>query len=668
MQFPGMLKRRLWLSVLAGAAIFLSACGGGGEGGSVEDPGGNPDPGTGMYSAAQRISATDRIADKFEQLAASGGADTATWTQLRDWVLTQPEFMAAGVGERTLWAQFKDGRYFLYTDNWRALPDGSSVQTKRSAPAAVSATGEIPGSADALVLGFTGEEFEAGAGAMSQMSRALRERGWKVGQNTALTVEALKSGGQLGFLFLTSHSGQLGPEGKKEFAVMTETEVTVANELGYLADLRDGSLIYHRDRTNWQRFGLSKSPRYAVTAAFVNKYLRFSPNSLVIMLSCNSGSAQASGFHAALQKQNAGSIIGWDGPSNAYAFKAMDLMVDRLTGMNEVQPVTPANRAFSMPDVWAYLGKKNLLVTPPLPGDTPTPVRLVGNGFSRLNPVISQLQAMGDKLTIHGEFGTEPGSVTVGGVPVAPIWSADGRKIEALLGNATHGEVVVTARGRKSNPRILASWNGQLTYTHEEEAVSNCSTRFRTAAVIDLHLRADAHGIRDEVDGPVKNNPQLLTPAPDTLANWTASGECIADGLLHTRWSGKGAFRFEPYFDFENGQIPTGNIMVARMDANEQRFQIYGVFGQHERYQKTEFSEDQVTQQPLYFDRELAGFVNHNGSDASLLPHGTFLPFDARQNVGAKQQRMAHDVLPYSLEVKWGAMQPSPSFDEKIGR
>jgi hypothetical protein len=677
MQLAGTVRRRLLLAVFSGAMALLGACGGGGDSSSGSD-----DP-TSQYSASERSAATGRIAEKFEELASAGGATDAAWNALRDWVLTQPEFVAAGVGDQLLWAQFSDGRYFMYTDNWRT-PAEQEITQRPSGPATTldettatrmllqSAVGEVPGSADAVILGMKGAgEFDTNAPMLARMGKALTERGWKVAPDRLLTIESLKNRGKMGFLFVTTHSGIFGPTGQKEFAFMLETQVSAFNEGENKADLSDGSLIYHRDRTSWQRFGLGAQPRYAATAKFVSKYMKFAPDSLLILLSCHSGSAQGAGFRDALTKAGAGTIIGWDGNSSPNAYPTVDLLMDRLTGQNQVQRVTPANRPFNLDKVWADLDKKGLLTNPPPPPEPGEPayteayVKRFGSGSAVLNPIIHALQATGDKLTIHGEFGSEPGSVSVGGVPVTPVWAADGKKIEALLGNATHGEVVVTARGRRSNVRVLADWRGSVTYAQESQEVTGCDEAwFHNTVVIGLHLRADAHGMREEIDGPVKNNPYPIVPAPDTRATWTAGGSCPD----HTSWSGSGAFTFRTDLDPSDpsGELPTGNRLTARIDTVEGRFQLGGVFGHEER--KTVVSLGTTRQQALTFDTELAGFVNRGPDFTKLLPYGTFLPFGTQLNVGASQHQQAHDVLPHRLTVRWSALSASPAYDDGIGR
>src|SRR4051794_15956587 len=103
-----MLKRRFLL--LACSLLILAGCGDGGGGGDAGSSG--ADPGTsppGAFTLEQRGVATDRLIERFQQI--TGGVDTPTpdmWEQLRAWVMTQPEFAEAGVGDQVLWARFRD--------------------------------------------------------------------------------------------------------------------------------------------------------------------------------------------------------------------------------------------------------------------------------------------------------------------------------------------------------------------------------------------------------------------------------------------------------------------------------------------------------------------------------------------------------------------------------
>ncbi|MCC2673688.1 MAG: hypothetical protein K0R58_635 [Ramlibacter sp.] len=653
--------------------MMLAACGGGGEG----EPGGEPPPG--QYSAQQRSAATGRIAERFEELAAAEGPTAATWERLRAWVVAQPEFDDAGVGDQLLWARFTDGRYFMFTDNWHDAPVEPPVAPDRGRATSPvgglprpAAAANVPVSEKALILSMKGDgEFDSNAAMLAQMDKVLTGRGWDVAPDRLLDVQSLKDRGSLGFLFVTTHSGMFGPTDREEFAFMLDTQVSVLNEATHQADLDAGRLIYHRDRTTWQRFGFGRNPRYAATVKFVDEYLTFSPGSLVILLSCDSGSPMGAGFRAALMRKGAGTIIGWENNSSPNAYATVNVLMDRLSGQNEVRRVTPANRPFNLDDVWTFLGKNDLLVNeaPEAPPGKPpykeAYVRRFGAGPAVLGPIIHSVQATGEKLTVHGEFGSVPGTLTVGGAGVAVArWTPD--RIEAVLANGTHGEVVVTTNQRRSNKRVLASWRTQVVYQQEEEAVQNCNgAKFHNTVSIDLHVRADAHAVRTEVDGPLKNNSRVFVVAPDTRATWTADGNCTIGGRLHTRWSGSGAFPFNTDFDFENPSgPPTGNILLGRVDAIEQRFQLTGLFGHDQRHTVTTFLAPPALR-PVQIDVDLVGFRNRKAGE---LPYGTYIPFSASQVIAADEQVRTNPRDGHSVKVRWGAASPTPAFDDDVAR
>lgn len=681
------MRARRWLLPLAFVALALAGCGGGGSG-----EGGDA-AGNGAMTLEARTEATDRMADRLEQITGGAAATPAQLEELRAWAVTQPEFIDAGVGDKLMWAQFRDGRYFVYTDgNWGRVPAGSVIPpdpavaslvraqdpanvTRAATPMAAAAAEEsvVPASSRAVLLTHSGapdeNEFADGIPLMRKMADALKERGWKVDPQRALTIAALRNVGEVGFLYLNSHSAVWGPKGKEEFSVMLDDEATTISELSHAADLADGSLMYHRDRTLWQTLGKGNPPRYAATAKFASKYMKFAQGSLMIMLSCHGGSPEAMGFRGALQANGLGTLIGWDGNSNPHAYRFVGLLIDRMTGVNKFEPVSPGNRAFNFDDVWKYLEKYGLTITPGAEDkDVPAPILRFGKGFTKLSPVVSALQGRGDKVVVYGDLGTKPGKITVGGVEVAATWDADGSRAVATLGNGMHGEVVVKVGELTSNPRVLGDWRGTVTYKQESEEVTGCSgAKFHNTAVVDVHLRADMHGIREEVDGPVKNNPYYLIPAPDTQATWTAGGACVIGGDTHTSWSGSGSFGFNTSIVLEEQQgPPQGNLMTGRIDVVDGRFQLNGVFGQDER--KKVVALGVTSMEPLLFDPNLFGFVNPGPDFTKLLPFGTFLPFSGQLGVGADRQVKQHPVSPYSLEIKWTAFPASPGFDDSIGR
>jgi hypothetical protein len=662
-----MLKRRFLL--LACSLLMLAACGGGGggQGGSSgADPGTTP-PGT--VTLQQRGVAADRMTDRFQQI--TGGVDTPTadmWEQLRAWVMTQPEFIDAGLGDQVLWARFRDGRYFLFTDNWRPLPRPqlATVQSvlKKAAPSALLQQ-EIAGSGQALMLSDSDQVFADSGPVMDRMSEGLFQSGWSVTTQRALHIDMLRSTGTLGFLFLTAHSGIIGPTGAKQFAMITDDLATSDNDEKFQADLDDGTLIYHRDRKFLEEV-FNRGLRYAITEKFVSKYLHFSPEALVILAACHSGSAEAAGFRNAIQQGGGGTatVVGWDGNTNPQAYETVDLLVDRLTGMNVVRPVTPANRPFNFADVWRYLGDKGLLQTPSPEGTVMTPVLSFGSGFSILRPVLQALENTGiDKLLLFGQFGNEPATVKVGSTTFPATTLAGGNALMVDLTPDAEGDVVVTTRNRRSNRRVLGSWRGQLSY--KQTIVSSCpQAPFSNTVDIKLHLRADAHAVRFEVDGPLHNNERQLMPASDTTATWKAEGSCTLAGNT-TTFSGSGKL---PLTWIGPGAPVTQNpnFLVARLDALQDRFQFQFVVGA-ERF-VTVTTSNSSFQLPLSFGWHLSQFVNP-GNDPTLLGSGHFLPMDASRNVPAGQFTKGEANQPATvLSAQWGSMPMTPAFDDRVPR
>lgn len=666
----GSMNRRLLLLASTALVLCLGSCGGGGsdDGGGAGSAGGT----AGALTLEQRNVATARLAEQFEKIVGPATATPEQWEALRAWVLAQPEFVDAGVGDQTLWARFTDGRYFLYTDNWKPLPAEQARALQKALPPAQilqAAVNQIPASPDALLLTLLHEDFSMAPAAMGHMAAALDARGWTVGGKHTLTIDSLRASGELGFLFLTAHSGVIGPSAAQEFAVITEDQSTSDNEDRFAAELEEGTIIYNRDRHFWQRFGARGLPHYAITSRFVTKYLKFSPESLVILVACHTGSPEGAGFRDALVAKGAGTIIGWDGPANPLAYHAMDLMVDRLTGMNVVDAVTPPNRAFRMDEVWDYLDKKGQLITPSVEvGKPDTPVKSFGTGFVMANPILMELQAVGaDKLVLHGIFGTDPATVSIEGTVLPATTSPDGTMVDVNIGPDIAGQVVVTTRKRKSNPRMLASWRGQVKYVQKADD-AGCPPLFSNTVLVDLHLRADAHGVREEVDGPVRNNRWPNMPASDTRATWSADGTCVMDGTLQARWSGSGSVPLLLY-DFRDvpASLMDADVIVARIDAVENRMQLALATGPTRRATVT--TPDGTSTQPLLFNTDSMGFLGDEQNNfQDRMPWGTFLPFDAGLAVPARQQQMASPSFPeQTLTIDW-RLSVAPAYDDTIGR
>ncbi|MCT8176615.1 hypothetical protein [Variovorax sp. CY25R-8] len=685
--------RRHWQAAFLGFALLLGACGGGGGGGAIGMPpiaSGNPDgqpqqpPPVQEVDSAIRLSAMDRLDLQFGQIAGNRATPTPEqWAQLRDWVLTQPEFADAGVDDASLWARFKDGRYFLYTDNWRVPqgleeppPEEGEEEGLRLAPfAAGVATAAAPGAARAALFTHSGapdgdNEFRHGAPLLRSMKQALTERGYSVARQT-LTIDNLKQMGEVGFFYMNTHTAKYGPGDRKEFAAMLDDNATVANDFVYREDLDAGNLIYHRIRTLPQTGNWGNPPKLAFTSKFIQRHLRFSPDALAIMLSCNSGTPDAKPLRDALKGRGAGTVVGWEGNANPNAYPSIALLVDRMAGVNKIEPLAKPNRSFVFQDVWTYLQKRKLDVTEGIVDDDgkrqpDAKIVLDGGGFLRLAPVITHLEMRADnKLVVHGDFGKQAGELSVGGTPVQVTWGEN--KLEATLGNATHGEVSATVNGLKSNIRQLGSWQGRVSYESKRVDGSCAGATFLAHVDIDLHLRADMQARRTEVDGALKNNNAVIVPANDTRGQWSASGRCVQGDRVAYAHSGSGPLALLPFVDHEV-LTAFSDATYARLDAVEQRFHIGTTVG---KSKMNLHNGDVTTLSLLQIWFQLSDYF-YNGQPnwprTERFAYASYLPVDARLNAAqGKTERADPEGEGMSLKFQWNAMQASPALDAAVG-
>jgi hypothetical protein len=681
--------RRQWLAhaMTAGAGIALTACGGDGGGGGW----GGPAPGGDTLDTTARGEVMDALCDKYGELLAAGGT-RPPMEALRDWALQQPLIAEAGVGDKTLWTRFTDGRYFVFNDNWGVVPPSAqgrqALQKKDGDRAALAAarTAEVPAHRNALLLKHSGDDFEGeGVNTLSMASKALKDRGWDVNDDHALTVESLKHRGQVGLLYLNSHGAFWGKDDENDYAVLTETRSSEELDEKYRAELDDGTLVYNRAWSLWY-LGWDRAkgrPFYAVTGKFFARYMILSPHSLVVLMMCNAGAPKAVLFRGDLQRIGASTIVAWDGNSNLLGFRTVDALFDRLTGAQALPPTGPGgkpNRAFDFDGVWRYLEKENLLVNAPAEGDKPATVRRFSDGSGLTNPVIEQLHVeWKDKLVLHGSFGSEPGTVSVGGtvLPVT-LWSPDTLELTLPTGEndppGSHGDVVVTVRDRTSNVRPVTSWRGEITYLAQELPGDNTRGILHQEVVLQLHVRGDAYANRAEVDGPLKPNTFNLIAASDSKARYVAGGarSTLGSDPFVVSQRGQGELSIVGPQDMVGGV----NVMcvICRVDAVSGQMEIVPVQdgGQHyEILHDGEFFNPGV----VLFDTPGLGFQNDDGSLHSHRPlmFGTALPLGASGSASPYQRTIVTSTFldgspHYQQSVTTSGLTATPALRDDVGR
>lgn len=688
-------------AMAVGVSAAVAACGGGGGGGGGGfplsgnldggvDPGDDgTDNGESTFTADQRSAITRRAHDQYKALLA---AQVPTPMQaLSDWMRTQPEYTETGASADSAWARFTDGRYFLYTDSWPRIDlskDGPIEHELRAGDLAtrtglVASKKEIPSSNLAVIMSADdGDSFDAVKGMQQNVADMLKEQGWRIHGDRRFTVEAMVALGQveMGIFYLAAHGGFFGPSNQKEYCFITETRATDANEAKFRQDFRTGRLIYHRDRNREDEADGKLPPCLAVTAPFIQRHLHFSDGALVVTLCCHSGSPEGEGFRNAFASGRAITHVAWDGNGNDFGARSMEYMFDRLTGANKRDPGKPNNRAFDMDDVWDFMGRKStrqikptLLVSPATEFFKPDAyIKRFGNGFDLSNPVISELAVdSDDKLIIYGNFGSEPGEVSIDGTKVSvDAWDNDKLELTLPTGKSdpagSHGDITVTARKRTSNRRVLTSWRGTVEYTFETLPIPGSSGLLTSKITVDLHVRGDAHERRTRVDGPLMRSLLSCVPASDTDASYRNTGT-NSGGLITTTWSGSGPLPFSGF-----GSQGNSLSMNATVDSIAGLLKISPVVVGQDLLIITSSSTgggSKDSKSFLPFHTSALGFTEAFGGDS--VSNGTAFQLDGTGNVLPYEKRIASPDFPANtawMRVKTSGMTATPSFDDTVGR
>jgi hypothetical protein len=132
-------------------------------------------------------------------------------------------------------------------------------------------------------------------------------------------------------------------------------------------------------------------------------------------------------------------------------------------------------------------------------------------------------------------------------------------------GSGSSGDVVVTVRGRKSNPRRLLAWRGKMTFTLRSQGSLTQKIDF------DLHLRGDPDRARTRPGEAPKDLPDefLLQAIRDAKGSYSASGThtytYTGDPCTYTEaWTGSGTMPYGPSGSGEHGLMYGGRIDAER--------------------------------------------------------------------------------------------------------
>jgi hypothetical protein len=468
-------------------------------------------------------------------------------------------------------AQFSDGQLLIVAHN-RALTidatSSSDLQAKgarapstpaaeprardaaaaRDDAAAASAAIRMPNKTAVIAQGF-GSLDDSTVALTSDITQWLNTAGYSaVALPSATTPQMLRTAVQGVDLFLyTGHGGlgstQQGPTAGNVYAL--STSVVTSNYMSGLppvpaqtaddaADFANGRLVYMIDDVGSDpTTGVSLPGTFwAITGAFVEKYMSFNSGSLVVINACSSatGVAISQGFPASFQ--TAGTYVGWTGTTSDLGNDRIRYLFDRLLGevpgvsRTDVTPESPVQRAFNLSAVLQYMTAQGLI---PLNQTGTSPTTADGNLVSLgpndaiLAPSIAFISTneIADQLDIAGIFDPsqqQNASITIGGEN-CPITTWDATyAICTLPGPTSEGAVIVSVNGIQSNAVELTSWRGAFTYQVTGQGSQQAT------AILNLHWRADAHNWRLAPGTTPQHYDFAADFAQDSTASWTASG------------------------------------------------------------------------------------------------------------------------------------------------
>ncbi len=435
--------------------------------------------------------------------------------------------------------------------NREPAPAAASVSARSGAARKAA---ELPQATRARLLHSFGPNFE-GQGPVDQMRGYLKGKGWTVraGAEGEAHVGTLKGTIGDGFLYLNTHGGRgevddpSEPDGKM-YSIQSSTLVDSDYEKLFDADLTALRLVHFTAR-NGDQIRLLGFPvmadwdtRYAITYRFVDAYMSFAGESVVLINACYSSRNDA--FIQAFLRKGAGVYLGWSELlSSGTAYESAPYFVDRMVGANQ-HPIkeSPPQRAFPYDLVLQDMAKRGLdtdkatggkLQATAKPGLPHPPIFAPSIRYVTVDEYEETL-----KLT--GEFGADKPKVTVGGVEIAPqSWSAG--EIVATLpraGAGSSGDVVVEVRGVKSNARQLTEWAIPLKYTWTD---ANDISGHRFDGSGSIRFRADVAGHRLVPGEAPKYVARGGAATKDSSLALTASGS-HTDGECTVTLSGSGVY------------------------------------------------------------------------------------------------------------------------------
>ena len=498
----------------------------------------------------------------------SSGDLNSRFKAIQNAIAAMPEFDNVGSNpDGSVWAQFKNNGPLVMIVS---TPIGSSPIAAQSsgahkAMASAKYTAQ-PTDTQARLLYALPAHF--GSSPAPELHSMLSSKGYKAPLHEGTSVDELRNVSGDGLFYFQTHGG-LGFVRKGDptdpnavmqqpwiptYALWTTTKSYLGDVVDYHDDLENYRVVYMFEMVDLAWLdpgntpagnGVIKEIHLGITAAFVDEYMKFGPNSLVFINACRSMSPESDDMRAAfLKKGRAAGYLGWTDNVRADKAKfAARYLLDRLTGANSLPPFeSPYQRPFDLKAVLDDMFSKQYDMS--YGDDKMAQLRADSRSrFGLLNPSIRNMTMDESKaeLTINGLFGPDPGegnrTVTVGGTAVVVKWGET--KLVADLQQPLSGDVIVKIRGRSSNTVPLSTYVGTFNFTESVslEGVANKQQSF----TFHLTFRADVHDYRTEPGKePVSEEVIKLYPMKDSYVTYNYA-EDMTTSIGNSSFRGSGS-------------------------------------------------------------------------------------------------------------------------------
>lgn len=448
-------------------------------------------------------------------------------------------------------------------------PPSIAAMTKDIGPKATTGL-SVPGAEKAITAFSLESAFPSST---AKIRGWLGGNGYKVKNYSATSVLDLMSWSHkddpIGVLFWQIHGVPFErKDGTTSVALVTREIAPDEGTTGPHAPMRSTGLL------NLAMEVGQKDPYYTITGRFVETYMRFAPNSVVMIDACYGGNADlANSFMLA----GAGSYGSWDwlsGPRSGDTFRKV---FDRLLGTNEEAPVsTPKERAFALPVVMHWMQVKGYDEDPSNKyPDQPRNNAMLLWYHRQVNPgymlkpsimrVLMEANSPGEQFTkflLEGDFGDDPGAskrkVLWGGQEMDVLrWDAQNGIVVPIPDQPPGGSFQVLVNKdpqTKSNEVPMTEWTIPFEFDRTDHGVLNAKLNFT------VKFRADLRGERFEPEGPVTYLPKPWAVMADCTGTLQASGVYRPDQDSSYTWTGNSNIRS---YDVGKGNVPIKNVIIG---------------------------------------------------------------------------------------------------------